>query len=297
MKRPAESTAWDELVTTALVGTDRRPFLGLAALDDLVSGTATADLLSAAAVLWAYQEAGRLVAPGPGAIGEPAGSDTRPVLRPGALRGLSAIVDDRRLRPLLGEWLQLAAVSGRRLPGELAPGLLEAVKGDQRQPAVVVLGPLARWLGARNPRWTWATELDPLQTAARDTAVHDPAARDSVDDDVIAILEAATPAALTTVIEARPGPWSARLSKAALSGLDQLIGRSDLANLIPVRDALPRLALVIDPAFALALPSLDEALDHVAEKDRRRLQGFWSTRLTAFAAVLHFRHSLHEEFS
>jgi hypothetical protein len=155
------ASLWDGLVTAAVIGTDRRSFAGTEAtgqLGDILNRVRERGLLATAAVLWAYREAGREVpATGPRSY-EAAPPDDRALFTPGAVRALTVILEDRKFRPLLDEWLALAVQAGGRLPGEAAPKLLDAVRGEQCPPAAAVVGPLAAWLGARNPNWAWAHE-------------------------------------------------------------------------------------------------------------------------------------------
>jgi Family of unknown function (DUF5691) len=155
------ATAWDELVAAALMGTERRPWTGalVAGLLDGVVGT-EADLLSVASAVWAYREAGREAPPGPSPHRLPSPADHRPPLPPGAVRSLAAILEDRRFTPLLGEWLSLAARHGGRLPPELVPALLYAGRPTDRDALLLVIGPLASWLAAHNPDWSWANDSD-----------------------------------------------------------------------------------------------------------------------------------------
>jgi Family of unknown function (DUF5691) len=62
-----------------------------------------------------------------------------------------------RLR-LLAEWLAAAAAAGRRLPPELAPALLDAGRRHpELRPLIApVVGPLAAWLAAQRPDWSYA---------------------------------------------------------------------------------------------------------------------------------------------
>jgi uncharacterized protein DUF5691 len=155
---------WDDLVTAAVIGTDRRPFAGTEAtgqLGDALLRARGSGLLATTAVVWAYREAGREVPVTEVRRSEAAPPDDRPLLAQGAVRALTVILDDRRFRPLLDEWLALAVRAGGRLPGEASPKLLDAAHAEQRPAAAAVVGPLAVWLGARNPNWEWAQE-DPV---------------------------------------------------------------------------------------------------------------------------------------
>lgn len=150
---PADAPLWEDLVAAALLGTDRRPFEGRPVpgpLADVVAGPSLAD---AAAAAWAYMEAGRRLPVGSGSARPPAPADDRPLLSRGAVRALSAILDDPRLRILLDEWLELAGRDGRRLPGRWLPDLLDAVDRSTMPAVELVAGPLALWLVAQNRSW------------------------------------------------------------------------------------------------------------------------------------------------
>ncbi len=173
---PAPSL-WDVLVTAAVIGTDRRPFSGTEAtgqLGDALLRARGGGLLATTAVVWAYREAGREVPVTEVRRSEAAPPDDRPLLAPGAVRALTVILEDRRFRPLLDEWLALAVQAGGRLPGEAAPKLLDAARAEQRPAAAAVVGPLAAWLGARNPNWDWAQQVPVASWRTASGALRDP---------------------------------------------------------------------------------------------------------------------------
>jgi hypothetical protein len=159
---PAVSPAslWDELVTAALMGTERRPWSGLSTVEALsdVVGTGE-DLLTVASAVWAYREAGRSPLDGPVPPVPPTPEDSRPLLPTSAARSLGLVLADRRFKPLLGEWLALAAEHGGRPAAELVPSLLDATPPEHRAVLLAVVGPLATWLAARNPDWSWVDSV------------------------------------------------------------------------------------------------------------------------------------------
>lgn len=175
---------WDELVAAALLGTERRPFEAPTApgpLGELVAGPSLS-LADAAAATWAYMEAGRRAPLAGGSSRAPAPSDDRPALPRGAVRALSAILRDPRLRVLLDEWLELAVGDGRRLPGRLLPDLLDAVHGDGPAAAAAVeavAGPRASWLAAQNPAWQRPDAVPPGSTERLLAHLRDPGRADT----------------------------------------------------------------------------------------------------------------------
>ncbi|MFB4281596.1 DUF5691 domain-containing protein [Nonomuraea sp. MTCD27] len=152
-------TGWDELASTALVGTDRRPYQG-------------GDLLEAAAVEVARRRAGRRVAgtgaqrsasaeeveAGAGGQGSAPAEERAAVGRRAAER-LGRILGGEHER-LLPEWLAAAAATGRRVPAFVLPELLERGRRDRsiRVHLGVLAGQRGRWLAGLNPAWDYLLE-------------------------------------------------------------------------------------------------------------------------------------------
>jgi hypothetical protein len=172
-------TAWDEVMATALVGTDRRP-PAAHLLDEFAihpGGPPESLLLSQAAVLAGRRLAGWVptesrITP------SPAPSDDRLPCSPRAIQVLElALQDDVAgiggpATAVLTDWITAAAAARRRPPSHLVPVLLDlAVKRrDLRDPIVAVTGPLGRWLAERNPRWQRLSESTVvINTVAIDT--------------------------------------------------------------------------------------------------------------------------------
>ncbi|WP_338896476.1 DUF5691 domain-containing protein [Streptomyces sp. TG1A-60] len=161
--------SWEELVTTALLGTDRRTPPGS------VSGReAPAVLMDAAAVETVRRRAG--IRPVRAAARpEPAAPDPRPRLPPAATRRLATLLADRPgtgggrrgaapdLMELLPQWLALANSYGYAAPPEALPALLDAARGrtDLRPAALAFAGPRALWLARLNTDWRFALRAAP----------------------------------------------------------------------------------------------------------------------------------------
>ncbi|MFD4478364.1 DUF5691 domain-containing protein [Streptomyces sp. NPDC058471] len=161
---------WEDLVTAALLGTDRRT--PPVRTQDKDAPTA---LLDAAAVQTVRRRAG--LSPAPAATPpEPAADDPRPLVPPSARRRLATLLTDhpgtgsggRRgavpdLMELLPQWLALANDRGFAAPPELLPALLNAARGrtDIRPQALAFAGPRALWLARLNPDWKFALRSTP----------------------------------------------------------------------------------------------------------------------------------------
>ncbi|MFD5158496.1 DUF5691 domain-containing protein [Streptomyces hawaiiensis] len=167
--------AWEGLVTTALLGTDRRTPPGTAPGRD-----APVALLDAAAVETVRRRAG--LRPARAAERpQPAPQDARPALPPAAARRLAMLLADRPgpsgggrrgaapdLTELLPQWLAAANARGYAPPPQVLPALLDAARGrtDLRPAALEFAGPRALWLARLNPDWRFALRATPGGGAA-----------------------------------------------------------------------------------------------------------------------------------
>ncbi|GAA2527809.1 DUF5691 domain-containing protein [Streptomyces levis] len=167
--------AWEGLVTTALLGTDRRTPPGTAPGQD-----APVALLDAAAVETVRRRAG--LRPARAAQRpRPAPADGRPPLPAAAARRLAMLLADRPgasaggrrgtapdLMELLPQWLAAANARGFAPPPQVLPALLDAARGrtDLRPAALEFAGPRALWLARLNPDWRFALRSAPGGGAA-----------------------------------------------------------------------------------------------------------------------------------
>ncbi|MFE4701756.1 DUF5691 domain-containing protein [Streptomyces sp. NPDC056738] len=157
--------SWEELVTVALLGTERRALPG-----QQPGRQAPVALLDAAAVETVRRRAGVRPARA-AALPEPAAPDPRTPLPPAAARRLSTLLADRPgtggggrrgaapdLVELLPQWLALANARGFAAPPQALPALLDAARGrtDLRPAALAFAGPRALWLAGLNPEWRFA---------------------------------------------------------------------------------------------------------------------------------------------
>jgi uncharacterized protein DUF5691 len=188
-------TAWNDHVTAALLGTQRRPVPALSATtatppsspgdnaeptqpDSTVQTGEAAQprragdaarvtlseaeedpagrLLDQAAVLTVRRRAGWRAVRGAEAIA-PAPAESAPVVPPAAARRLAGILGGGDLARLLPEWLAAVAERGYRVPPRLLPELLDRGRGDRSLRPVIAraAGRRGAWLALRNTDWAY----------------------------------------------------------------------------------------------------------------------------------------------
>ncbi|WP_194924624.1 DUF5691 domain-containing protein [Catenulispora pinisilvae] len=169
------SEVWQDLVSTALVGTDRRtpPAAGEF---DAPGDTPAAALLSSAALMSAWRRAGsagsaysaELVGEAEGGAqtegrdgaapaAKSAAPDPRPLLSTATSARLTALVASRS--ETLPEYLGAAAKTGCRAPAELLPPLFDYARGSiaVRADLMKLAGPRGTWLAKQNQQWSTFT--------------------------------------------------------------------------------------------------------------------------------------------
>ncbi|MFD5136690.1 DUF5691 domain-containing protein [Streptomyces sp. NPDC058378] len=177
------NASWEDLVTSALLGTDRRP---LRAENGAPVGPG--ELLDTAALHTVRRRAALRPATGD-ALPEPAPADPRPPLPAAARRRLAQLLADRSAPPsggrrgaapdlteLIPQWLASAGAHGYRAPAELLPALLDAARArtDLRPHVLAFAGPRGLWLAGLNPEWRFA--LRASSRGAQRPGIEDPEA-------------------------------------------------------------------------------------------------------------------------
>jgi hypothetical protein len=165
--------AWETLVASALVGTNRQePSIDLThpALTDyaaqIQSQSATQQILSATGLLATYQAVGNTAAATTSTRLEPAPADDLRHCSPLTARHLSAILEDSKYWPILPELSQLLTQAKQTVPPEFLPRLLDLGKHDRQTHSLImpILGSRSNWLSSQNPDWHYALGND-LNTA------------------------------------------------------------------------------------------------------------------------------------
>ncbi len=228
---------WREMVTVALLGTDRRepPAALRGGLADLAADdpqpTGSQRLLQQVAACAVARRAGLLPAASAQLVAPP-DDDPRPVTPPTATATWCRIVADWPV--LEDEWVLAVIQSGRRLAPELVVPLLARHRTDaiRHARALVAAGPLGRWMIDWSPR---------LACTAKSAVV------------IEAVGELPELAILPDLVPVLFAP-AARAARTIAAGL------SSGAFGISHRAVLVNLVARIDPA---SLPALGEAIGHV----------------------------------
>jgi hypothetical protein len=237
---PTMAEHWRELVTTAMLGTDRRdPPAAPGAVGDLVDDALRSSpserLLAQVAACAAVRRAG--VLPGPPVPRlQPPASDERPVIVPAAADRWHHVVASWPV--LEDEWLLTVIGNGWRVAPELVPDLLRRHRSDplRRVWAETASGPLAGWIVSLVP-----------DLAAR--AGMPPPAAESLGE----LPELPIPVELQPLLDAPAGDAARVIAAGVERGQFASAHRAVLVNLLARMrpDALPLVAEVlgaVDPA-------------------------------------------------
>jgi len=235
---------WQQMVTVALLGTDRRdppvpPEGGLADLAaDEPLPSPSQRLLQQVSACTAVRRAGLLPGPAAALVAAPA-ADPRPITPPSATATWRRIVGDWPV--LEDEWVLTVVRSGRRLAPELVPPLLARHRTDAVRHTRVrtAAGPLGEWMIDWSPRLACASK----QRAVPELVAEVPELQ--ITPELLPLLTASPRDVVAAVAG---GLGAGRLVTSHRAVLVNLIARVAPAALVPLADALRRL----DPA----LPSI-----------------------------------------
>ncbi|MEY2583015.1 MAG: hypothetical protein QOE09_2864, partial [Ilumatobacteraceae bacterium] len=228
---------WREMVTVALLGTDRRepPPAVVGGLADLAADdpqpTASQRLLQQVAACAVVRRAGLLPGAAAGLVAPP-DNDPRPVTPPAATATWRRIITDWPV--LEDEWLLAVLHGGRRLAPELVVPLLARHRTDatRHARAMVAAGPLGRWM------IDWSPRLACTATSA------------AVIERIGELPELAIVPDLLPILWAPPTQAAHTIAEGLSSGVFGVSHRAVLINLVAR----------INPA---SLPALGEAIGHV----------------------------------
>lgn len=166
---------WQDVITTALVGTERRTLTLTPAtnplsqlLSQLDATDPEATLLSAAGAISLYHRAGQRPITDNHPLPQPCPPEDKPPCSPRAAHYLKLMLQKDRVK-LLPEWLAATATAGYRVPDYCLPELLEVGRtSPQLRSAILpVLGQRGRWLATHNPDWNYVGEEEVEQTWTR----------------------------------------------------------------------------------------------------------------------------------
>jgi len=242
---------WRDMVTVALLGTDRRdppvpPAGGLADLAaDNPQPTASQRLLQQVAGCAVVRRAGLLPGP-PVAIVAPPAVDLRPVTPHAATATWRRLVTDWPV--LEDEWVLAVIRNGRRLAPELVPELLARHRADATRHArvLVAAGPLGAWMVDWSPRLACASKHRPVAELLGELPEL------PIVPELLPLLSA-PPAQVARTLAA--GLSSAQLGSSHRAVLVNLVARLQPASLPAVAQAIDRVdssSQSIGVAFAIA---------------------------------------------
>lgn len=153
---------WQDVVTAALVGTERQS-LALTPPDNhlgellrqLDSTDPEGTLLGEAGAIALYQRAGRLPLTDNQPLPQECEPDDTPCCSSRAGQHLALMLKGEHAK--LPEWLAAAAKAGKRVPERYLPDLLELgrVQSQLQEVILPVLGKRGHWLAAQNPDWNY----------------------------------------------------------------------------------------------------------------------------------------------
>ncbi|RNL83944.1 DUF5691 domain-containing protein [Halostreptopolyspora alba] len=160
---------WPSLVSTALMGVNRREVPRAADLPATPAEEPAAALLDRAAAAVVRRRAGQV--PGTAEPVPPAPAETRPVVPDAAARRLEVVLAGEHTRFglqdvsgtrvwLLGEWLELATERGMRVPPKALARVLDRGRSDRdlRPRIAAAVGERGHWLAGHNPKWSYLAE-------------------------------------------------------------------------------------------------------------------------------------------
>ncbi|MGH9222734.1 MAG: DUF5691 domain-containing protein [Acidimicrobiales bacterium] len=267
---------WDELVSTALIGTERRPF----GVEQFASVTgdvhieiegAEAAVLAGAAVLGAYRRAGRPPDHRHAAVPAPAPPDDRPVCSDTAAQLLGLVLDGTiqavgSRDDVVAGWLAACVRAGQRPPERLFVTLLDL--GTSRPPLrpaiVTATGPRGTWLGTANSDWRWAAALAPDAPATDRWTIGTRAERVAL----LRTLRAADPAGARDLLQST---WATDPAAERAAFLDTFEPASDEADEAFLEQALDDRASSVRAVAARVLDRLPQSRRAERMSDRARL--------------------------
>ena len=159
---------WDDILATAVVGTDQRDFKLTAREDELSRFLTQIDntdregwLLSTASVVVLYRSAGVAPVADSQALPEVSARDEAMRSSPASGQHL-AIMLSGEFTEVLPEWLAAMQNARQRVPEEHLPALLDhgRVELGLRRIIVAVAGKRGEWLAAQNPNWRYVARID-----------------------------------------------------------------------------------------------------------------------------------------
>ncbi|GAF67369.1 unnamed protein product, partial [marine sediment metagenome] len=165
---------WNDIINTALLGTEKRPLapqVGPEALQQAMAQIATQSsldkeeqFLQLAALAFNVRQSGQKPLHQPTLKATPAAAETQPYCSPRAAQVLKDILEEGS-QPLLTLWLDRCIAAKQIATPELIPILFNRATQhkDIRQAVATTCGRRGQWLSRFNPAWEFSTATDDEQ--------------------------------------------------------------------------------------------------------------------------------------
>ncbi len=173
-------SAWKDFVTASLLGTEKSGAAAPlpAALGDVLGPAENlspeARFLTRAGAFALWRQAGWKPVRSEVTVHPPAPSEDLPTISPTSIAHLRAMLAGH-CAEVLPEWLGAVARSGKRVPPEWLPALLDRTRQHraERPLAMAAGGARIRWLAGLNPAWNFAADDSPehWETGGREQRV------------------------------------------------------------------------------------------------------------------------------
>jgi hypothetical protein len=291
------------LITTALLGTERRPLPVISSdsplagiLHHLQGESVESQLLNAAATHFLRQQAGYVVPTDENDLPVAAPTDERPLCTENAAAFLSDILNTSGYEGILPEWLRLLVNAGQRVPPEFIPDLLDIGNIHHKSLLLNAIGERGRWLldSHQAKKWNYLrTEEEAPQQVELFAPVDNALAETEIVEGLrkhLRPMDKEHP--VFHYLQAYDGTWSQRISQAVLQNIKPYLSAT-YAHTRPdthLQDVFHLIALRLSP----------EALDTAEQVLRFETQGaffaYWSQMVQHLIDVLQFRHDMLKEF-
>ncbi len=307
-------TQWNELLATALLGTEQRQRArlssdgdGLEFLSSIESHDPEQWLLLASAYACTYRRAGQIppeIAPTQLVPAAPA--ESRHVCSTRVANRLIDLLQQVKTKELfLAEFLTILAGKKRLVPPALLPDLFDwAKRNKQRRGLLVpVVGERGRWLAMQNTEWKNVLQVEDTELVEAITAsIHLPGEQAAIEALELSVKENFLSKALSFL----PGQGGSREARLVQAIMDKLLAERKDRRVYHSEQGLVKMASVMPPAILSQL--IGRMRQALSNREPSWLEGFTQTNpsnlalgnqgwFAKLAELLEYRHQMLEELA